>query len=162
MADTITGTSTTQVTLSGAADNPATIVGTAVLDLGLYASNLSGLAWTITNAGQILDGGITLASTGTVANAGGIANASGAGVTLDAGGSVTNQSGGTISGRTGIHAVFAATVMNAEVVAGDTATSLDRGISCWLAAASPISVTERSAAMSGLTPRGRRPWSTPA
>ena len=56
MTDTITGISTTQVTLSGTADNPATIVGTAVLDVGLYATALSGVAWTITNAGSILDG----------------------------------------------------------------------------------------------------------
>jgi hypothetical protein len=46
-----------------------------------------------------------------------------AGVALDAGGSVTNQSGGTISGYDGVSAAAAAVVVNAGVITGETAVS---------------------------------------
>ena len=75
---TISGTQPLLVTLSGAGDNPATILSDGALTSGLYGS--AGTTWTVTNAGSV----------------------GGSGVQLVSGGRVANQSGGTIAGTHGI------------------------------------------------------------
>jgi hypothetical protein len=69
MTHTISATYTTLVSLSGTADNPATITSAGLLKAGLVADSLTS-AWTITNDGSILDAGVTLKSAGTLVNAG--------------------------------------------------------------------------------------------
>src|SRR5277367_5397207 len=75
MTITISGTYSALYTLSGAADDPATITSTGLLDAGLYASSFT-TGWNITNAGTILGTGATLQSAGTVVNTGKISGAS--------------------------------------------------------------------------------------
>ena len=75
MTHTITATSTTLVTLNSATDQPTTITAAARLNDGLVVSYTD---LTVVNAGTI--------------------SGSNFGVTVTAGGSVTNQSGGAISG----------------------------------------------------------------
>ena len=76
MTHTITATYSTVVTLSSATDQPTTITAAARLNDGLLVSYTD---LTVVNAGTIR-----------------VSNFEG--VTVTAGGSVTNQSGGTISG----------------------------------------------------------------
>ncbi len=114
MSKTISGTYTSLFTLSGAADDPATITATGLLDAGLYAASL-GAAWMITNSGSVLGAGIGLGSTGTVVNDGRIAGtyAYATGVSLTAGGSVTNASTALITGYVGVQVTGGAgTVIN--------------------------------------------------
>jgi hypothetical protein len=100
MTNMITSTSATLVTLDTAADNPTTITSTGLLTGGLYVS-YTGLA---------------------VVNAGSIADASNSfGIKFLAGGSVTNQSDGAISGYFGIYGEGGAvTVVNAGSISGST------------------------------------------
>lgn len=129
MSQTISGNYTGGVTLSG---NPATITRTAVISgttantIGVYAP--AGTDWTLANAGVVSETGsgsvgISLAGSGTITNTGSIAggvDSQGSGILLSAGGSVTNQSGGTISGYYGILGQNApATVTNAGLIAGN-------------------------------------------
>jgi hypothetical protein len=127
MTKTISATYTTLVTLAGvAANNPATITSTGLLQDGLSAASYSS-PWTITNAGSILGAGVTLASTGIVVNAGSIAGYT-SGIYLYTGGSVTNQTGGTINGNQGISGT-AVTIVNAGEIAGNKAgTGVSAGI----------------------------------
>jgi hypothetical protein len=95
MSRTITGTSTSTVTLSSTGDNPVSIVSTAKItttnaSYALYGEGNAGQSWTITNAGVI--------NAGTYGNGiqlGGYRGYVGASI-------ITNQSGGTIEGDYGI------------------------------------------------------------
>ncbi|HEX4507175.1 MAG TPA: Hint domain-containing protein, partial [Alphaproteobacteria bacterium] len=117
---TISGTYSVQVTLTSAGDNPATIDPGALLQAGLYGSAFA--QWVITNQGivqgataialeaggtvlnqDLIDGtavGVYLVSPGLVTNAGTVTadGASGVGIGLRGGGTVVNQSQGTIGG----------------------------------------------------------------
>jgi uncharacterized protein with beta-barrel porin domain len=103
-AQTIIGPQTSTYNLN-AANNPFLInSGTTVnapAGNAIYG-NTAGTNWTITNNGAVTGqtNGIDLQQIGTVTNAGTITGTrgSGEGVYLQAGGSVTNQTGGTISG----------------------------------------------------------------
>ncbi|WP_158927681.1 Hint domain-containing protein [Acidisphaera sp. S103] len=96
MTNTIAGTYTTLVTLGAAIDNPTTITQTGLLTGGLQLT-YQGL--TVVNAGSI--------------------TGSSAGVYLQAGDSLTNQSGGVISGHNGIKGRLTdGTVVNAGSIAG--------------------------------------------
>ncbi len=125
MTRTISATYNSLVTLSGVTDDPATITAAGLLNAGLYAASL-GTAWTITNAGNVLSGGIGLQSAGTVVNAGNIFGSDApfnhvVAVRLNAGGSVTNQTAGVISGSEGIFGVYhggVVTVVNAGSISG--------------------------------------------
>ena len=100
MANIISGTYSTAVTLGSISDNPTTITASGTLSDGLVTS-YPGL--TVVNAGQVI-----------------APSSFGAGVRME-GGSVTNQSGGTISGYLGIYGVTAAvTVVNAGSITGGT------------------------------------------
>ncbi len=117
MTRTIATTYGSFVSLSGPADNPTTITADGVLDDGLNVWSYNE-PWMITNAGGILGLGLTLASVGTIMNSGGISGSQGWGVNLNAGGSVTNQSGGTITGYDAISSQGAVTVVNAGSIGG--------------------------------------------
>ncbi|WP_158932809.1 Hint domain-containing protein [Acidisphaera sp. S103] len=128
MTVSISGTYSGLVTLSGAADDPATITANGLLNAGLYASSLAAV-WSITNAGTILGLGATLRSAGTVLNIGDIAGAPTAspGIYLFAGGGVINF--GLISGLYGIQArLGAANVQNTGRITGGTVGRFGRGI----------------------------------
>lgn len=86
MSRTLTSTYTTLVSVTSSSDNPVTVATTAVLQNGLYGQNGHGpiTDWTITNYGTINAGSYHY------------------GITLFDGGTITNQSSGTISGDTGI------------------------------------------------------------
>jgi hypothetical protein len=71
MTKTLASTYNSRVTLSGAADNPATITSAGLLNAGLYGSTL-GVPWAITNIGNVLGSGITLEGAGAVVNTGNI------------------------------------------------------------------------------------------
>ena len=128
MTVTISGTYSGLLTLSGAADDPATITPTGLLDAGFYASSFT-TAWNITNEGTVLGTGAALQSAGTVVNAGDIAGAAtaSAGVSLFMGGEVTNLD--LISGRYGIQArLGSANVLNFDSITGNMVEPLGRGI----------------------------------
>src|ERR1700733_7098199 len=97
MTNMISTTITTPVTLDTAADNPTTITSTGLLTDGLYVS-FTGLA--VVNAGSISAGSNRY------------------GIEFLTAGSVTNQSGGAISGYDGILGSDAGTVVNAGSIAG--------------------------------------------
>jgi hypothetical protein len=81
---------------------------------GLRGVYVQGGVATVVNAGHIVGSNTTI---------GAGAAATGAGMYLGAGGSVTNQSGGTISGFEGVYANnVAATVVNTGSIAGNSAT----------------------------------------
>jgi hypothetical protein len=105
MTKMITGTYATGVYLNTAADNPTTIASTGLLTDGLHVS-FTGLA--VVNAGTIITEGAT----------------TNVGVFLTAAGSVTNQSGGMISGANygivGFGVSVTVTVVNAGSIAGST------------------------------------------
>src|ERR1700722_14951687 len=111
MSQTISGTYTTGVTLSG---NPSTIVtGTTISGTASYASGVygpNGTAWTLTNQGLVSETGansygVSFAAGGTIINTGsGTITGYESGIALGGGGSVTNQAGGTISGLYGVAA----------------------------------------------------------
>ena len=127
MTVTISGIFSGLYTLSAAADDPATITSTGLLDAGLYAPSYAA-AWTITNAGTILGTGATLQSAGTVVNTGDIAGSSTAstGVSFFFGGSVLNF--GVISGLDGIQARLGpVNVMNFGSITGNTTDHRGRG-----------------------------------
>jgi hypothetical protein len=118
MTVSISGTYSGHLTLSGAADNPATITASGLLNAGLYASSLTAV-WSITNAGTILGPGATLQSAGTVVKIGDIAGASTAssGISLFVGGGAINF--GLISGLDGIQARLGpANVLNTSRITG--------------------------------------------
>ena len=124
MTHTISTTSASLVTLSGTIDNPTTITGTGLLSGGLYAAFLNGSDWTITNSGIVQGAGVSLVSAGTVVNTNSIVadSTTATGVFLEAGGRVTNKSGGTISGLDGIYGgtlSSAMTVVNFGSVVGN-------------------------------------------
>jgi len=97
---TISGITLTNVTLNGPADNPAYVTGTIDVTSGVALMGSSGTAWTITNSGLVR-------STASY------------GIQLSSGGTVTNISGGTISGFSGIYQGGApGTVVNAGIITG--------------------------------------------
>ena len=106
MTHTITATYSTAVSLSSGTDQPTTITAAARLNDGLVVSYTD---LTVVNAGTI--------------------SFSNFGVTVTAGGSVTNQSGGAISGYGGIidEGSIALTVVNAGRIAasGNRSTGVD-------------------------------------
>ena len=134
IVDTVFGTYLSGVTLLV---NPTTIAATArvtrSIDDASAVSGPSGTAWTLTNLGLVSEtgtggDGVSFASAGTVINAATIAGDQ-VGIVLAAGGSVTNQSGGTISGYDAIKALSnPATVVNAGVIAGSYTTNNADGI----------------------------------
>jgi len=155
MTFTISTNSSSLVTLTGTADDPATILSSATLSAGIYESYLA-TPWTVTNAGHVL-GAITLKSAGlltntgtisagnaiyghsaaiTIANSGTILGSTGNAVRLYAGGSVTNQNGGTISANAGGGGVVingaTGTVVNAGTIAGPGSGSLRSDTGVWL------------------------------
>lgn len=148
MTKTITTTYSSLVTLSVAGDNPTTITTAGLLQQGLYAYSL-GTAWTITNAGNVLSGGIGLQSAGTVVNAGNIFGSDApfnhvVAVRLNAGGSVTNQSTGVISGSEGIFGAYhggGVTVVNVGSISGQNGIDLQDGGSVTNQSAGSISAS---------------------
>ena len=125
IVSSIFGTYTSGVTL---VTNPTTIAGTASIT-GTVASAAgvigpSGTAWTLTNQGLVSETGaggkgISFASNGSITNAG-IVNGAGVGIQLNAGGLVSNQASGTISGVKGIYGQTAvANVMNSGSISGN-------------------------------------------
>ncbi|HUB16426.1 MAG TPA: Hint domain-containing protein [Acetobacteraceae bacterium] len=110
----------------GTVVNSGTMAGSNLLN-GVYLGD-GGL---VTNAASAsIRGGdaVNIAGTvGTVVNSGTLAGISGGseGVLLDAGGSVTNQSGGTISGYIGVELAAGGTVTNA---AGASITGVYQGV----------------------------------
>jgi hypothetical protein len=138
MSDTISGTYTSGITLTG---SPATFASSASVGnsaaSGIAVTGPSGTAWTLTNLGTVAETGsgagigVSLANAGTVINAGTISGnttaSGGAGIALAQGGVVTNQAGGTIGGYAGIVALGASTVENAGTISGTTAVSFSAG-----------------------------------
>jgi hypothetical protein len=138
MSETLTGTYTSGVTLTG---NPATITGQArVVNTAATGAAVTGPGatnGTLTNQGTVAESGISsgvgisFTTAGTVINSGSVSGnyavAGGAGISLAAGGSVTNQSGGTVTGRIAVNVSSAtAAVVNAGVITGNqTATPGD-------------------------------------
>jgi hypothetical protein len=134
------------VTLSSAADEPATITSSGLLQAGLYGTGYT--AWQVTNLGTVqnsagngislVGGGMVTNATaesisgttngvlisggvGTIANSGTInaTDSNGSGVVLIGGGAVTNQLGGVIDG--GLYALDSsnlATLVNYGVIGG--------------------------------------------
>lgn len=151
MAQTITGTIGTLVSLALAAENPTTITGTGLLTAGLNGD--ASRAWEVVNAGTVSNAvlggsGIRLLAGGTVTNTGAaglisgdyagirISGAAGTvsnagtvsgtdnGVYVYQGGSVTNLATGTITGRRAVYGgTGALAVDNAGIIAGGTAVS---------------------------------------
>ncbi len=122
MGHTISGTSTSGITLSNVGYNPVTVTDTAHLSLAvysfaaLYGEGGTGKSWTINNAG-VIDGGthgngIQLGSGGTYA---------GACV-------VTNQSGGTIAGGYGIRMYNTAASSIVNMAGGTIESSTNRAV----------------------------------
>ncbi len=81
---------------------------------------------------------------------------SGTGIDLTAGGSITNQAGGTISGYVAVAANAALTVVNAGTIAGTETTNSGAGID--LTAGGSVT-NQSSGSISGILPRPfpRRP-----
>ena len=95
MSGTYSGSRSTPVTLAA---NPATVTGTISVASGIAVTGPSGTAWTLSNLGFI-------------------AAANNIGVSLASGGTVTNQSTGSISGYGGVEIYGAAgTVTNAGTI----------------------------------------------
>ena len=139
MSRTISNTITTGLTLVPG-DTPLTIANTGVVSYGVTGSTAlygpAGTTWIVTNLGTISDTGagwgVNFAADGTVINGGliaaDVAANSAIGVYLSVGGSVTNQSGGTITGHNGVKASnVAATVVNAGRINLDS-TSAAQGV----------------------------------
>ena len=139
MSRTISNTITTGLTLVPG-DTPLTIANTGVVSYGVTGSTAlygpAGTTWIVTNLGTISDTGagwgVNFAADGTVINgrliAADVAANSAIGVYLSVGGSVTNQSGGTITGHNGVKASnVAATVVNAGRINLDS-TSAAQGV----------------------------------
>jgi fibronectin-binding autotransporter adhesin len=125
IVSSIFGTYTSGVTL---VINPTSIVGTASITGGVTSAigvtGLSGTAWTLTNQGLVSETGagsegISFASNGSIINAGVVSGAA-IGIRLNAGGLVSNQSGGTIGGVQGIYVrVGATTIVNSGSISGN-------------------------------------------
>ena len=139
MSRTISNTITTGLTLVPG-DTPLTIANTGVVSYGVTGSTAlygpAGTTWIVTNLGTISDTGagwgVNFAADGTVINgrliAADVAANSAIGVYLSVGGSVTNQSGGTINWHNGVKASnVAATVVNAGRINLDS-TSAAQGV----------------------------------
>jgi len=135
MTRTISGTSDGYTLTAAPGNNPATITSAGLLNGGLYAANYAAAQWTITNAGRILGPGVCLASAGTVTNSGSIeaqaGSAPGYGVNLRAGGSVTNATGGTITGYAAgvyVYRTSSGTVVNYGSIAGGNLAAVNLGM----------------------------------
>lgn len=131
IVSTVFGSYSSGVTLLA---NPTTIASTAqasnTADKGVAVTGPAGTNWTLTNLGSVSETGaggvigISFAAAGTIINTGSISIdnsvANTTGVSLAAGGSVTNRSGGAISGYGGIVASAAvATVANTGGITGN-------------------------------------------
>ncbi len=151
MAQTISTTIATLVSLTLAADDPTTITSTGVLEAGL--SGDASRAWEVVNGGTVSrtvagGSGIRLLAGGTVTNSGAASKISGnyAGIRISGeagtisnggtvsgayfgayvyeGGTVTNLATGTITGGRAVYGGLGAlTVDNAGVIAGGTVVS---------------------------------------
>ena len=131
MTQPIAGTYSSLVTLGAASDNPTTITATGLLEGGLLVS----------------DPGLTVVNAGGIANYAKFPGVYNPGVQFSAGGSVTNQSGGTISGSYAIYATAdAVTVVNAGSITGSSI-----GVDLSPAAASPTKAAAQLAVAMGFT-----------
>jgi hypothetical protein len=108
---TITASSTIGIVLSAPSYTSPVVVSPDVSVYGPnYGIEATAGVWTVVNSGSVSTAGF------------------GAGIVLDAGGSVTNQAVGVVSGYTGISGAGAAlTVVNAGLIGGDTAASFAAG-----------------------------------
>jgi len=147
MAQTLTGTIGTLVSLTAAAHDPTTVAVSGYLTAGLKGD--TSRAWRVVNLGtisQAAGNGIFLTKGGTVTNSGtaskitasssavridsaagtvvnaGLIAGSGRGIDLRAGGVVTNQASGTIRGSGGVVSEAKATITNAGLIEGGTGT----------------------------------------
>jgi hypothetical protein len=139
---TISGTSMSGVTLTQAADNPALVTGTITVASGTALYGVDDMAWSVTNAGLV-------------------GSEAGYGVSLAAGGSVTNQATGTIYGtQAGVKITGAAgTVVNAGSIAG-SGTAAD-AVSLAAGYANTV-IVDPGASFIGTVDGGNAPGSGPA
>ena len=107
------GTSSTLELASGVSAGTLNGLGPKYLDFTQIIVD-SGATWTLT--ADTLAAGYAIYDAGTLTNTGTIASA----VTLGAGAVLTNQSGGTIGGQSGIYGAGLVTVANSGVIAGST------------------------------------------
>jgi hypothetical protein len=97
---TISGVILTSVALTNASENPAYVAGTISVTSAPALTGSAGIAWTVTNNGLVSSG-------------------SGYGISLAAGGTVTNNLNATISGFSAVYQTGAAgTVINDGVLSG--------------------------------------------
>jgi hypothetical protein len=120
-ADQINGAQTSVNLDSGNYSNPLTVTSTGSVS-NAYGSGIHGSSdWTIVNRGQVSGySGISLGATGSVDNSGTINGANGYGVYFANGGTVTNETGGVITGAIAGIGIYNAsgTVANAGTIEG--------------------------------------------